>query len=72
MGHELGSVDVAIGLGSHDLGVATAELYHSGLFPTLVFTGGNSPTTRAASCGRGGGALCVGAVGAGRLPQEHR
>ncbi|WP_191134021.1 YdcF family protein [Streptomyces sp. col6] len=49
MRHELRPVDVAIGLGSHDLGVATraAELYRSGLFPTLVFTGGNSPTTKA-------------------------
>ncbi|MET9919429.1 YdcF family protein [Streptomyces sp. NPDC006435] len=49
MGHRPRPVDVAIGLGSHDLGVATAsaDLYHHGLFPTLVFTGGNSPTTRA-------------------------
>ncbi|MFI6099492.1 YdcF family protein [Lentzea sp. NPDC051213] len=49
MGHELRPVDVAIGLGSHDLGVATfaAELYHAGLFPLLVFSGGNSPTTAA-------------------------
>ncbi|MFD3804775.1 YdcF family protein [Streptomyces sp. NPDC058619] len=49
MGHDLKPADVAIGLGSHDLGVAaaSADLYHSGLFPTLVFTGGNSPTTRA-------------------------
>ncbi|MET9185028.1 YdcF family protein [Streptomyces tendae] len=49
MSHELRPVDVAIGLGSHDLGVATqaAELYRSGLFPTLVFTGGNSRTTKA-------------------------
>ncbi|MEU3724960.1 YdcF family protein [Streptomyces sp. NPDC031705] len=48
MGHQLRPVDVAIGLGSHDLGVAqaTADLYHRGLFPTVVFTGGNSPTTR--------------------------
>ncbi|MFC9488293.1 YdcF family protein [Streptomyces hydrogenans] len=47
MGHDLRPVDVAIGLGSHDLGVAafSAELYRAGLFPTLVFTGGNSPTT---------------------------
>ncbi|TGN76475.1 YdcF family protein [Streptomyces bauhiniae] len=47
MHHQPRPVDVAIGLGSHDLGVAThaAELYHAGLFPTLVFTGGNSPTT---------------------------
>lgn len=49
MGHQLRPADVAIGLGSHDLGVAAAstDLYHRGLFPTLVFTGGNSPTTRA-------------------------
>ena len=49
MRHALRPVDVAIGLGSHDLGVATftAELYRAGLFPTLVFTGGNSPTTAA-------------------------
>ncbi|MEV5492128.1 YdcF family protein [Streptomyces bobili] len=47
MNHELRPVDVAIGLGSHDLGVAahSAELYQAGLFKTLVFTGGNSPTT---------------------------
>lgn len=47
MGHDLRSVDVAIGLGSHDLGVAafSAELYRAGSFPTLVFTGGNSTTT---------------------------
>ncbi|NUL08072.1 YdcF family protein, partial [Streptomyces lunaelactis] len=47
MRHDLRPVDVAIGLGSHDLGVAafSAELYRAGLFSTLVFTGGNSPTT---------------------------
>ncbi|MFG2501500.1 YdcF family protein [Streptomyces sp. NPDC048441] len=47
MHHDARPVDVAIGLGSHDLGVATrtAELYHASLFPVLVFTGGNSPTT---------------------------
>jgi uncharacterized SAM-binding protein YcdF (DUF218 family) len=47
MGHELRPVDIAIGLGSHDPGVATctAELYHRGLFPTIVFTGANAPTT---------------------------
>jgi uncharacterized SAM-binding protein YcdF (DUF218 family) len=47
MGHELKSCDAAIGLGSHDLGVAifAAELYKAGLFPVLVFSGGNSPTT---------------------------
>ena len=49
MGHELRPVDAAIGLGSHDLGVATfaAQLYRAGLFPVLVFSGGNSPTTAA-------------------------
>ncbi|MFJ4920871.1 YdcF family protein [Streptomyces sp. NPDC088725] len=47
MRHEVRTADVAIGLGSHDLGVAafSAELYRAGLFPHLVFTGGNSPTT---------------------------
>ncbi|MFF4170198.1 YdcF family protein [Streptomyces sp. NPDC001744] len=49
MGQPLRPTDVAIGLGSHDLGVAAAaaDLYHRGLFPKLVFTGGNSPTTKA-------------------------
>ncbi|MFF2022850.1 YdcF family protein [Streptomyces sp. NPDC058171] len=48
MGHPLRPADVAIALGSHDLGVATAaaDLHHRGLFPVLVFTGGNSPTTK--------------------------
>jgi uncharacterized SAM-binding protein YcdF (DUF218 family) len=47
MHHELRSVDVCIGLGSHDLGVATyaAQLYQQGLFPRIVFTGANAPTT---------------------------
>jgi uncharacterized SAM-binding protein YcdF (DUF218 family) len=47
MHHETRPTDAAIGLGSHDLGVAafSAELYRAGLFPHLVFTGGNSPTT---------------------------
>ncbi|MFD7552203.1 YdcF family protein [Streptomyces sp. NPDC059816] len=47
MGHRLRPADVAIGLGSHDLGVATtaAGLYHQGLAKVVVFTGGNSPTT---------------------------
>ncbi|MFE7028881.1 YdcF family protein [Streptomyces sp. NPDC057621] len=47
MHHEVRPVDAAIGLGSHDLGVAThaAGLYRAQLFSTLVFTGGNSPTT---------------------------
>lgn len=45
--HERRPCDAAIALGSHDLDVAgfAAELYHAGLFPTLVFTGGNSPAT---------------------------
>jgi uncharacterized SAM-binding protein YcdF (DUF218 family) len=49
VGHEPTHCDVAIGLGSHDLGVATfaAELFHRGLFPTVVFSGATSPTTAA-------------------------
>ncbi|WP_026874251.1 YdcF family protein [Jiangella gansuensis] len=45
--HELRRTDVGIGLGSHDLGVAdhTADLYHRGMFPLIVFTGANAPTT---------------------------
>lgn len=47
MHHRLRPCSAAIGLGSHDLGVATyaAELYRAGLFPVLVFSGANSPTT---------------------------
>jgi uncharacterized SAM-binding protein YcdF (DUF218 family) len=47
MGHALRPSDVGVGLGSHDLGVAsyTAELYHRGLFRLVVFTGANAPTT---------------------------
>lgn len=47
MGHRPRRCDVGIGLGSHDLGVATytAELYHQGLFGRIVFTGANTPTT---------------------------
>jgi uncharacterized SAM-binding protein YcdF (DUF218 family) len=46
--HRLRPCPVAIGLGSHDLGVAevTAALFHQGLFPLVVFTGANAPTTR--------------------------
>ncbi|MFG3253244.1 YdcF family protein [Streptomyces sp. NPDC048172] len=49
MHHEPRPVDAAIGLGSHDLGVAThaAQLFRAGLFPVMVFSGGNSPTTAA-------------------------
>lgn len=45
--HEPRPTDVGVGLGSHDLSVATtvAELYHRGMFPPIVFTGANSPTT---------------------------
>jgi uncharacterized SAM-binding protein YcdF (DUF218 family) len=47
MHHELRPVDVGIGLGSHDLGVAihATDLYHRGYFPSVVFTGANAPTT---------------------------
>ena len=47
MHHVLKPCSVGIGLGSHDLGVAAyaADLYKAGLFPILVFTGANSPTT---------------------------
>jgi uncharacterized SAM-binding protein YcdF (DUF218 family) len=47
MHHEPRRCDVGIGLGSHDLGVATcaAHLFHEGLFPLIVFTGANAPTT---------------------------
>src|SRR5690349_20281361 len=47
MHHTLRPADVGIGLGSHDLGVATyaAELFHQGIFPRVVFTGANAPTT---------------------------
>lgn len=49
MGHEPRPCSAAICLGSHDLGAATfaAKQYHAGLFPVLVFSGGNSPTTAA-------------------------
>ncbi|MFC9975227.1 YdcF family protein [Spirillospora sp. NPDC127200] len=49
MGHELRPVDVCIGLGSHDLSVATyaAQLWQQDLFPLIVFTGANAPTTKA-------------------------
>ena len=41
--HELQPTDIAIALGSHDIGVAehTADLYHRGLFPVIA----NAPTT---------------------------
>lgn len=45
--HEPRNTDIAIGLGSHDIGVAehAAELWHEGRFPFIVFTGANAPTT---------------------------
>ncbi|MDQ8704566.1 YdcF family protein [Streptomyces sp. LHD-70] len=48
MGLPLRPCSVAIGLGSHDLGVAdtAVDLYERGLAPLLVFTGATSPTTR--------------------------
>ncbi|WP_329198395.1 YdcF family protein [Streptomyces sp. NBC_01435] len=48
MHHEPRPCSVAIGLGSHDLGVAdtAVELYRRGMAPLLVFTGATSPTTR--------------------------
>lgn len=47
MHHEPRNTDIAIGLGSHDIGVAehTADLYRKGMFPLIVFTGANAPTT---------------------------
>ncbi|GAA1619982.1 hypothetical protein GCM10009744_03460 [Kribbella alba] len=47
MHHELRPTDVGVGLGSHDPGVATftADLYHQGMFPLIVFTRANAPTT---------------------------
>ncbi|MBT8227969.1 MAG: YdcF family protein [Dactylosporangium sp.] len=47
MHHELRPCDLGIGLGSHDPGVAmcATELFHAGMFPRIVFTGANAPTT---------------------------
>ncbi|WP_233225269.1 YdcF family protein [Nocardia sp. MDA0666] len=40
-------MDVGIGLGSHDIGVAAyaVELFRRGIFSTIVFSGANAPTT---------------------------
>ncbi|MFJ8447072.1 YdcF family protein [[Kitasatospora] papulosa] len=48
MHHELRRCSVALGLGSHDLGVAdvTVDLYQQEMFPLIVFTGATSRTTR--------------------------
>ncbi|HEV7899291.1 MAG TPA: YdcF family protein [Planosporangium sp.] len=45
--HDLHPCDVGIGLGGHGLSVAvlSVDLFDRGLFPRLVFTGGNSPPT---------------------------
>jgi uncharacterized SAM-binding protein YcdF (DUF218 family) len=45
--HEPRRSDVGVGLGSREPGVAvhTAELFHAGRFPLVVFTGANAPTT---------------------------
>lgn len=47
MKHQVRPADVAIGLGSHDIGVAVraVELYRAGTVPLLLFTGANAPTT---------------------------
>ncbi|MCX5216158.1 YdcF family protein [Kitasatospora sp. NBC_00240] len=45
--HKIRPCSVIIGLGSHDLGVAThsAQLYFEKMAPLIVFSGSNSPTT---------------------------
>jgi uncharacterized SAM-binding protein YcdF (DUF218 family) len=47
MHHTIRPSDVGVGLGSHDLGVATfaAELFQQKMFPRIVFSGANAPTT---------------------------
>lgn len=47
MRHRIRPCDVAIVLGSHDIGVAgvAAGLYRQGLFPVAVFSGGKTPAT---------------------------
>ncbi len=47
MGHEPRRCDVGIGLGSHDPGVAVVavDLFKRGMFPLIVFSGANAPTT---------------------------
>lgn len=47
MRHEVRESGVGVGLGSHDIGVAvfTAKLFKQGMFPCIVFTGANAPTT---------------------------
>lgn len=47
MHHELRPCSVAVGLGSHDLGVAdtAVDFYRRGMVPLIVFTGATSRTT---------------------------
>ncbi|WP_329110726.1 YdcF family protein [Micromonospora sp. NBC_01699] len=47
MHHDIRPVDVGIGLGSHDLGVAmvATDLFRRGMYPRLIFSGANAPTT---------------------------
>jgi uncharacterized SAM-binding protein YcdF (DUF218 family) len=47
--HDVVPCAAALALGCNDIGVATyaAELYHRGLFPTIVFTGATSRDTAA-------------------------
>lgn len=47
MHHQVRPSSVGIGLGSHDpnVPVHAADLYHQGMFPLVVFTGANAPTT---------------------------
>ncbi|MEU4764627.1 YdcF family protein [Actinosynnema sp. NPDC023794] len=47
MTHRVHPADIAIGLGSHDIGVAVraVELYQAGTVQRLLFTGANAPTT---------------------------
>jgi uncharacterized SAM-binding protein YcdF (DUF218 family) len=47
LGHDEAPTDVAIGLGSHDLGVATcaAGLHLRGMVRLVLFTGANAPST---------------------------
>lgn len=49
MGHQPRPVDAGIVLGSHDLGPATyaAQCWHQQVFPVIVMSGANAPTTRA-------------------------
>jgi uncharacterized SAM-binding protein YcdF (DUF218 family) len=47
MHHQLRRCSAGIGLGSHDPNVPTytADLFHLGMYRTIVFTGANAPTT---------------------------